>query len=301
MVCRQGKKSGIDIFADIVSHLFVLIVFIVMLYPLIYIVSASMSEAKYVNSGQMWLLPKEFTLNGYVRMMENSDIWLGYGNTLFYTAGGTLISLSATLLCGYALSRDDLVGRKLITILIMVTMFFNGGLIPTYLVINRLGLLNTRWIMLIAGAANAYNIIICRTFFATSIPGVLRESATIDGCSNWKLFMKIILPLSKPVIVVMILYISVTRWNWYFWPMILLSSRKLYPLQLILKEILIESEMAGTTFSAGTSLVELGEQANVAQMVKYCSIIASSLPLIIIYPFFQKYFEKWIMVGAVKG
>ena len=210
MVCRQGKKSGIDIFADIVSHLFVLIVFIVMLYPLIYIVSASMSEAKYVNSGQMWLLPKEFTLNGYVRMMENSDIWLGYGNTLFYTAGGTLISLSATLLCGYALSRDDLVGRKLITILIMVTMFFNGGLIPTYLVINRLGLLNTRWIMLIAGAANAYNIIICRTFFATSIPGVLRESATIDGCSNWKLFMKIILPLSKPVIVVMILYISVT-------------------------------------------------------------------------------------------
>lgn len=297
----RTKQCFADNLFDAVNWIVLTLILIVILYPLIYVLSASFSDPETVNSGEMWLYPVSATLDGYARIFEYKEIWTGYRNTIEYTVVGTLLSLATILMYGYSISRKDLVGRKLFTVIIMVTMFFNGGVVPTYIVIKKLGILNTRFLMYITGMASAYYIIVCRTFYQSTIPDALRESAIIDGCGNWTLFTRIILPLSRALIAVMIMFIAVTRWNWYFWPMILLKSRSLYPLQVILKEILIQSQMNAEMMSSGMGFVEIQRQAEIAQMIKYAVIIVSTLPMLAAYPFLQGYFEKGVMIGAVKG
>ncbi len=272
------------------------------LYPLIYILSASVSDPTYVQSGKMWLLPEGFTLQGYERLLQYDEIWTGYANTILYTVGGTLLNLVVTLPCAYALSRKDFLGRSFIFTAIIITMFFNGGMIPTYLVIKQLGLLDTRMMMIITGATSAYNLIVCRTFFSTTIPVEMQEAGFMDGCSNARFFYSIILPLSKPIVAVMCLFFGVWHWNNYFHSMIYLSRRELYPLQLFLREILVQQQMAVQMLAAGDSAVDaLDKQAKIAEMVKYSSIIVATLPVIAVYPFLQKFFVQGVTLGAVKG
>lgn len=297
----RHKQCLADTVFDVFTWVILSLVLLIILYPLLYTVSASFSDPKAVNSGRMWLLPVGFTLDGYRRIFDFADIWMGYLNTIDYTIFGTLLSLATVLMYGYALSRRDLVGRRFFSIVILVTMFFNGGVVTTYIVIKNLHLLDTRFIMYVCGMGSAYYILVSRTFFMSSIPDALREAAMIDGCSNWKLFIQIVLPLSRSLIVVMIMFLAVTRWNWYFWPMILLKERSRYTLQIILKEILIQSQMSASMMSSGMGFVEIQRQAEIAQMVKFAVIIVSCLPMMIVYPFLQRYFEKGVMIGAVKG
>jgi len=296
-------ESRADRIFDVINYLLLIIVLVLTAYPLIYIVSASVSDPTAVNSGRMWLWPVSFTLEGYQRLFKNGEIWLGYANTIFYTVFGTLLNLAVTLPCAYAMSRKDFVGRKTLNFMVVFTMFFGGGLIPTYIVVKNLGLLDTRIILLVLGATSSYNLIVTRTFFSSSIPDELRESAFVDGCTNWILFTRIVLPLSKAIIAVMALFFGVTHWNAYFNALVYISTREKYPLQVFLREILIFSEMLPAMLASEDSLVieELTRQARIAEMVKYGAIIVSSLPVIIAYPLLQRYFVKGVMLGAIKG
>ncbi len=275
---------------------------LVVLYPLIYIVSASMSDPKAVNSGEMWLFPKGITFEGYKLIFDNPDIWKGYLNTIFYTALGTVINLAITIPAAYALSRRDFAGRGLLMGMFVLTMFFSGGLIPTYLVVRNLGLIDTIWAMVLPNAAAVWNIIVARVFFQTSIPKELEEAAIIDGCTNFKMFAKIILPLSAPIIAVMALFYGVGHWNGYFNALIYLSDKQLYPLQLVLREILVLQEMSSNSTEISSSLAEaMNNKQQLAAVIKYGVMIVSTLPIIIVYPFLQRYFVKGVMIGSLKG
>lgn len=295
----------LDTFSDKVfkffNYTFLTMALIVVLYPVIFIVSASISSPDFVNSGEMWLWPKGITFEGYKMVFDNPKIWNGYRNTLLYTFLGTSINLIVTIPAAYALSRKDFVGRGLITGLLLVTMFVSGGLIPSYLLIKSLGLIDTIWVMVLPGAASVYNIIVCRTFFQGSIPNELEESAKIDGASNFRLFMKIILPLSAPIIAVMALFYGVGHWNSYFNALIYIRNEDLYPLQLVLRQILVLQEMSAEMSMTGTTAEALQNQATIADIVKYAVIIIATLPLIVIYPFMQRFFVKGVMIGSVKG
>ncbi|UQZ82957.1 L-arabinose transport system permease protein AraQ [Paenibacillus konkukensis] len=284
-----------------VNKLFLFVVFIIVLYPIVYVISASISDPVYVNQGQMWLFPKGITFEGYQRVFQNPEIWSGYRNTIMYTVLGTLINLLFTLPGAYALSRKDLKGRGVMMGLIVFTMFFGGGLIPTFLLVSNLGMLNTVWALIIPNAVAVYNLIICRTFFQMNIPQELQESAEIDGCSNTMLFVKIVLPLSAPIIAVMALYYGVTHWNSYFSAIIYLKDRSLYPLQLILREILVQNQMSDTMMMTGDDMEAMAKQARIADIIKYAVMIVSSLPIIIVYPFMQRFFMKGVLIGSVKG
>lgn len=274
----------------------------VVLYPLIYIVSASISDPATVNSGEMWLLPKGVTFEGYKIIFDNPDIWKGYLNTIFYTVLGTVINLAVTIPAAYALSRRDFAGRGLLMGMFVLTMFFSGGLIPTYLVVKNLGLIDTVWSMVLPNAAAVWNIIVARVFFQTSIPKELEEAAIIDGCSNFKMFAKIILPLSMPIIAVMALFYGVGHWNGYFNALIYLSDKALYPLQLVLREILVLQEMSSNSTEISSSLAEaMNSKQQLAAVIKYGVMIVSTLPIIIIYPFLQRFFVKGVMIGSLKG
>ncbi|WP_163880587.1 carbohydrate ABC transporter permease, partial [Paenibacillus favisporus] len=221
------------------NYLYVFLAFLIVFYPLVYMVSASISDPKAVGSGEMWLWPKGITFDGYKRVFENTSIWTGYGNTILYTVVGTAINLLVTLPAAYALSRKDFVGRNFFMGMFMVTMFFGGGLVPTYLLVKQLGMVNTMWAIVIPSAASIWNIIVSRTFFQSSIPKELQEAAQIDGCTNMRLFVKIILPLSMPIIAVMALFYGVGNWNSYFSALIYLNDSAKYPLQLVLRQILV--------------------------------------------------------------
>lgn len=294
------RETRTDRIFNICNKIFLFIVLVIVLYPLIYIVSASISDPAAVNQGRMWLYPIGVTLEGYVRVFQNSDIWMGYRNTVFYTLLGVTINLLLTLPAGYALSRPDFVGRNIFTWLIVFTLFFSGGLIPTYLLVRDLGLLNTVWAMVLPNAVAAFNIIICRTFFQVTIPRELQDAAEIDGCSITAFFLRIVLPLSKPLIAVMALFYGVGHWNAYFNALIYLSDRDLYPLQLILREILVVNEMSTEMLSTSTAQAQ-AEQARIAEIIKYAVMIVAALPVIVIYPFLQRYFVKGVLIGSIKG
>lgn len=300
----EGNKKRIDgdkIF-PIINGIFIFLFTAVTLYPLLYVLSASISSPDAVNSGQMWLWPVGINFKGFQRIFRDSSIWLGYRNTIFYTVTGTLLSLAITLPCAYALTNKKLPGRKFINGLFLFTMFFSGGLIPTYLLLKNLHILNTIWAVLLPPAASIWNIIITRTFLETSIPYELQEAAEIDGCNVFQRFFKIILPLSAPIIAVMALFYGVGRWNSYFSEMMYLRDSSLYPLQVYLREILVTVQMnASSTMASGDELRTMAEQAKIASVMKYGVMIVATLPVIIIYPFLQKYFVKGIMVGSVKG
>lgn len=287
-------------------YILLLLLAVIMLYPLIFVLSASFSDPKAVAGGEMLLLPIKPSLEGYRYLMQYKEIWVGYGNTIFYMIAGTLLNLAATLPCAYAMSRKDLKGRKYLMIYFMITMYFSGGMIPGYLNIKSLGLLDTRGVILINGLVSTFNLIVARTYFMTSIPWEIQEAAVIDGCNDFQIFGKIIFPLSKAITVVMTLYYGVGRWNSYFVEMIYLKDRNKFPLQLFLREILTKSTFAKTAMADGMSfsaeqMMALIKQADTANMIKYGVIVLSALPMLIIYPFLQKYFEQGVMIGSVKG
>lgn len=294
------QESFYDKVFVLINKMFVWFLLLIVLYPLVYIASASISNPALVNSGQMWLLPKDITFEGYQRVFQNNELWIGYRNTIFYTIVGTLINLVVTLPCAYALSRKDLAGRNAFMGLFVFTMFFSGGLIPTYLLVKDLGMVNTIWAMLLPQAVGVWNIIVTRTFFQSTIPRELEEAAEMDGCSTFRLFVQIVLPLSAPIIAVMALFYGVGQWNAYFNALIYLSDRDIFPLQLFLREILVQNEMADSMLNTG-DLALVAEQARISDIIKYAVMIVASLPLLIVYPFLQRYFVKGVMVGSLKG
>lgn len=297
------KETGRDKLFLALNYIYVFLAFAVVIYPLIYIVSASISDPKLVGSGEMWLFPKGITFEGYKRVFENTSIWTGYANTILYTVVGTSINLLVTLPAAYALSRKDFVGRNFFMGMFMVTMFFGGGLVPTYLLVKQLGMVNTMWAIVLPSAASIWNIIVSRTFFQSSIPKELQEAAQIDGCTNMRLFIRIVLPLSMPIIAVMALFYGVGNWNSYFSALIYLNDAGKYPLQLVLRQILVLQEMSaqgGGLIDANTAAA-MNNKAEIAALVKYAVIIVATVPVIAIYPFLQRYFVQGVMIGSVKG
>lgn len=294
-----------DHFFQVVITIILLIFFVIQIYPLLYVISASFSDADAVKTGELVLFPVGFNLEGYKFVLQYKDIWTGYLNTTFYTVAGTLLNLAVTLPCAYALSCEEVVGRNKIMVFFMITMYISGGLVPGYLNIKALGLVNTRAVMIINGALSVYNMIVARTFFASSIPNELKEAAKIDGSSTFGIFFRIVMPLSKAIIAVMTLYYGVAHWNAYFNAMIYLDDREKYPLQLFLREILMQSKLIGAAASNGSltddEMKMYEELARSADLVKYCVIIIATLPMMIIYPKLQKFFEKGVMIGSVKG
>lgn len=291
------KRSASDRAFDFINVFLIIIVLAVVIYPLYFIIIASFSDPKLVASGQVVLFPKGISLDGYRMTFQNKDIWRGYANSLFYTVLGTSICLTCTVPAAYALSRRDLIGRGVLMKLITFTMFFSGGLIPSYLLIQKLKIYNTIWALTLPFAVNVYNLIIARSFMTENIPMELHEAAQLDGCGDFKFFFRVVIPLAKPVICVLLMMYAVEHWNSYFYALIYLKDRELFPLQMILRELLIQTEMVGSM--GGDSTVMQMQQ--IANMLKYCVIIVSSLPLLILYPFVQKYFEKGLTIGAVKG
>lgn len=282
---------------DMFNYALLFIILVIIIYPLIFVISASISNPQLVNSGQMLLWPKDITFLGYQKIFQNENILIGYRNTIFYTLLGTSINLVMTILAAYPLSRRDLAGKNIVMALFVVTMFFSGGLIPTYLLVKKLGMLNSIWALVIPNAVSIWNIIIMRTFFQQSIPNEIQEAAAIDGSSDFHMLLRIILPLSMPIIAVMTLFYSVSHWNAFFNALIYLTDRHMYPLQLILREILIQNQMENMAGSADS----LTDQVLYAQTIKYAVVIVANLPVLMLYPFLQKHFTKGIMVGAIKG
>lgn len=291
---KKGKSDEV-LFDAFVNTLAVLIV-IVVAYPLLFIVSASFSDPAMVLKGEVFLLPKQITLEAYRNVFQNDQIWNGYGNTLLYTSAGTAINLVMTTLAAYPLSRPDLPFRGGIMFFVTLTMFFSGGLIPSYLLVKNLGMVDTMWALIIPGAIATYNLIVMRTYFQTSIPWEIQEAAHIDGCSNWMLLTHVILPLSKPILAVMVLFYAVGHWNSYFNALIYINSKDMYPLQLVLREVLMISQA-----DAVDSNVGLESKVLLAESIKYVVIIISSLPVLLMYPFVQKHFVKGVMIGSLKG
>lgn len=294
------RKTKADIIFDAVNLVILVLLGLIVLYPLYFVVIASISDPNFVNRGQVILVPKGVTLLGYTKLFQDSMIWVGYRNTFFYTLVGTTLDVVVTVCAAYALSRRDLVGRKGIMAYFVFTMYFSGGLIPLFVQVNNMGLYNTRWILIILGMVSVYNLIIARTFFETTIPWELLEAAKIDGCSDLRFFSSVAIPLSHAVIAVLVVYYGVGRWNQYFNALIFVSKQDYYPLQIVLREILIQSRQAEAVVSEG-QIQELMERNKYAELIKYGVIVVSSLPVMILYPFAQKFFVKGVMLGAVKG
>ncbi|WP_274365907.1 carbohydrate ABC transporter permease [Paenibacillus thermotolerans] len=281
-----------------VVYVFLILSLIVVAYPLIYIVSSSFSSSSAVISGKVWLFPVEPTLRGYEAVFQNPQIVKGYGNSLFYTVFGTLLNVIMTITAAYPLSRKDFHGRNLITALFVFTMLFSGGLIPYYLTVKELGLLDTRWAMIVPGALSVWQVIIARTFFQTSIPTELTEAAHMDGCGDFKFLLRIVLPLSKPIIAVLVLMYAIGHWNAYFDALIFLKTADLYPLQIVLRNILILNSVDATMIK---DVDELAERQGLKELLKYSLIVVASAPVLMLYPFVQQHFVKGLLIGSVKG
>ncbi len=294
---RVIKSSKSEFIFDVCLNLIGLLIVIIVLVPLIFVVSASFSDPDLVLKGKVLLFPKGLTLEPYKLVFENKDIWLGYRNTVFYTVAGTTISVVFTILAAYPLSRKEMYGRRIFMMIILFTMYFNGGLIPTYLLVRDLGMYNNIWALLIPSAISTFNLIVAKTFFETNIPDEIYESAKLDGCGNMRMLVSIVLPLSKAIIAVLVLYYAVDKWNAYFNALIYINDEKLYPLQIILRNILL----LGQTEQMGTNDVGMGEKIKMAEGIKYSVIVISSAPILMVYPFVQKYFVKGVMVGSIKG
>lgn len=290
------ETPGDRIFRALCYFIMTLLLLLV-LCPLIFVCSASVSDPSMVASGKVLLLPKGFTLDGYRRVFQDKSILTGYANTIFYTTVGTLINLAVTVPAGYALARSTLPGKKFFMTYFMIPMYFGGGLIPTFLVVNALHLYNTRAVMVLLYAFSMYNCIICRTFFG-GLPKEVEEAAIIDGCTSFQVFWQIVLPLSKALMGVMVLYFAVAHWNTYFSALIYLRDTDKHPLQLVLRKILVLE-------SASDDMIGMEEAAlaklQLKELVKYAVIVVSSLPVLILYPFLQKYFDQGVMIGSVKG
>lgn len=271
---------------------------IIILWPLIFILSSSLSSKEAVMAGRVFLFPVDFSLEGYKAIFKTGEVLVGYRNTILYTLVGTTLNVLITLIAAYPLSRKDLPYRRPLSFIFTFTMFFSGGMVPTYILVSNLGLLNTPLAMIFPGALSVYNMIICRSFIENSIPHEIYEAASIDGCSDFGYFTKILIPLSGPVIAVITLYYAVAHWNSYFNAFLYLTNDKLYPLQLVLRNILLANQMDTAMV---TDMEQMESKQGLADLIKYALIVVSSLPVLIIYPFIQKYFVKGVMIGSVKG
>ena len=295
------KEGTGDKIVNFLNLFLLTVLFLVVLYPLIFIVSASFSDPQLVSTGKIYLLPKGFNIEGYVRIFRDKEIMIGYRNTIFYTVAGTLVNLALTLPAAYALSKKDLVGRNVIMFFMAITMYFSGGMIPTYLLVKSLNLLNTWVVLLIIGAVSTYNLIVARTFFITGVPHELEEAAIIDGCSQARTFLLIVLPVSKALIGVMALYYGVGHWNSFFSALIYITDRNKVPLQLVLREILIGEQMREEMLEEAMNDEMQALRLQLATLIKYGVIVVSSAPVMVAYPFLQKYFNRGIMLGSLKG
>ncbi len=296
------KESVGDRLLDIINLVLLTLVLAIILYPLIFVVSASFSDPTLVATGKIYLFPRGFNVEGYRRIFRDPQIMLSYGNTIYYTAAGTFVNLAVTLPAAYALSKKDLDGHNIIMFLMAFTMYFSGGLIPTYLVVKGLGLYNTRTIMLLIGAVSTYNLIIARTFFTNGVPHELEEAATIDGCSQARTFLTIILPLSKALIGVLALYYGVGHWNAFFSALVYINDRNKIPLQLVLREIFLAEQLSNENMLDQAMSDEMQAlQLQLSTLIKYSVIVVSSVPVMIAYPFLQQYFDRGVMLGSLKG
>jgi ABC-type glycerol-3-phosphate transport system permease component len=296
---KNNIKEGKDnLIFNCLVYLILIIFGLIALYPLLFVLSASISDPTAVNSGNVWIFPVGIQFDGYKSVFTSHWIPIGYRNSLIYTILGTFLNVLVTVMASYALSRKDLYGRKLFNWYIAIPMWFGGGLIPTYLVIHQLGLINTPAVLLIYGLVSSFNVIICRTFIS-NLPYELQEAARIDGCNDFKILWKIIVPLSSPIIAILCLYYAVGHWNDYFNAMIFINNRNYQTLQVFLSEILLLNQQID--ISKVQDAEALATKLRMAQSMKYSLIVVASFPLLIAYPFVQKFFVKGVMIGSVKG
>lgn len=283
-----------------VNYFFLFAISLIVLYPLYFVLIASISDPDAVNAGKVILFPIGFSLEGYKKIFEDMRIWTGYRNTIFYTVCGTALNVILTLLTAYPLSQSKLAGKKVILSFFLFTMFFSGGLIPTYLLVNDLGLYDTPYVLILLGAISIYNMIIAKSFFENTISPELKEAAEIDGCGSFRFFLSMALPLSKALVGVLVVYYAVGHWNQYFNALIYVSNAELRPLQMVLREILIQNSTVQMVLDE-SMLEELMRRERYAELIKYGVIVVASVPMLCIYPFVQKYFAKGVMLGSVKG
>ena len=282
----------------IFNYTILTLVLIVIAYPLIFVVSASFSDPQAVIRGDVLLLPVNPTLRGYQAVFKNGKILTGFMNSVFYLVAGTCLNLVMTMLCAYPLSRKEFKARGFISLFFVFTMYFSGGMVPTYILVNKLGLLNTRLAMIIPTAMSTYNMIICRTYIVNSIPDELYEASQMDGCTPFKYMMKVIVPLSKPILAVLTLYYGVAKWNDYFNAMLFLYKDELQQLTIIMKEILIMGKVDMTQVTDASAVAKL---QGMSELLKYSTMVVATLPVLMLYPLIQKHLVKGVMIGAVKG
>lgn len=294
-----GSMLRSDKIFDTTNFLLMILFFFLFAWPLWFIIIASFSDPAAVWNGKVVLLPKGFSIEAYREILKYKSIWLGYRNTIIYTVLGTVINLVLTVCAAYPLSRKDFMPKNFFMFMFMLTMYFSGGLIPTYLVVNKLNLVNTIWAMIIPGAISIYNVIITRTYFMNSIPESLEEAAELDGANSLQFLLRIVLPLSKPVIAVIALYYAVGHWNDFFSALIYIHKKELLPLQTFLRDLLIQNQV--NIDMTGLDPVAAERKMKLAQTIKYGVIVVSSVPVLCFYPLVQKHFVKGIMIGSVKG
>lgn len=299
---KKIKRSREDIIYDAVIFIILTLIFIIVAYPLYFIIISSVSDPKAVAGGKVIFKPIGFTLQGYAEVFKDDRIMQSFFNSLIYTTCGTLLNLAVTLPTAYALSRTKFFAKKFVTTFYMITMFIGGGMIPTYLVVQKTGLLDSMWALIIPGALSVYNMIVARTFFQQNISEELYEAAEIDGCGHGRFFFSIALPLSGAITAIMVLYYGVGHWNSYFNALLYMQTEEKFPLQLVLRSILVQNEAQlnqGALSAAAREAME--KQRQLVELMKYSLIIISSIPVMVIYPFIQKHFVKGVMIGSVKG
>ena len=292
------RSSAFDKVFDVINLSFIILILVIVAYPLLFVVSASFSDPILVSSGKVLLFPKGITLEGYQKIFESREIWRSFFNSVMYTVIGTTLNIVMTVMGAYPLVRGNLVGRRPISLLLIFTMYFSGGMIPSFLVVKMLGLYDTFWALIIPGAVSAYNLIVMRSFFESSIPEELHDAAEIDGCNDYQYLLKILLPLSKPVLAVMVLFYGTGHWNQFFSAIIYLRDADMYPLQVVLRNILLKNVLSENM------ITDFGGAANyshASEIIKYGLIIVSSIPMMIVYPFVQKHFVKGVMIDSIKG
>lgn len=298
----KTKRSKQDIIYDAIVFVILTFVFLIVAYPLYFIVISSISDPKAVAGGEVAFFPIGFTLDGYKEVFKNAQVVTGFLNSLLYTVCGVLINLAVTLPTAYALSRDKFTGKKFVTIFYMITMFISGGMIPTYLVVKNLHMLDTMWSLIVPGALSVYNMIVARTFFKTNISEELYEAAEIDGCGHGRFFFSIALPLSGSIIAIMVLYYGVGHWNSYFSALLYMKTDSKFPLQIVLRSILVQNQnQLAQQITSAAQKEAMEKKRQLTELMKYSLIIVSSIPVLVLYPFIQKHFVKGVMIGSVKG
>lgn len=292
---QESKTDRVFLF---VINVIMVVIILIILLPLVYVLNASISDPQAVISGEMKLLPVRPTLRGYEAVFKYHKIMIGFRNSFFYMFFGTLINLVMTMLAAYPLSRPEFRARRFLSFLFMFAMIFSGGLVPTFMVVEKLGMINTVWAMLIPNALSIWNLMLCRNYMTNNIPNELYEAGVLEGCTPFRFFTTIVIPLCKPILAVLALYYGIGHWNTYFNALIYLKSPELQPLQIALRELLVINKVDPTLV---TNVKAIADMQGLTDLLKYSVIVVSSLPLLLIYPFVQKHFVKGIMVGSVKG